>query len=422
MILNNLSRFTDNDLTHSEIVLHDQLYNTDWTWLGAAENLSNKDNMVTSTHSSLMNADFRVSISQNAYIGVMNRTSQIMVASTIVFVAFGLLLALVFTQESYRPIRRLSSMLPGGSRSDGDEYGQIENSLRGLLKDVYELNHELEKNRQKEKESLLLALIRGNIKVSDVTDQLERFGIRLSGDSFVTVVLDCSAPEGEFMGDPALFRYAIQNVITEMAPAGYDSVTCTDGRYVILILCATSLLRDLLLSDAARCTASVMDFFTNRGTRGFFGAVSTRHDGPDGIHAAYEESRTALKDPLSRQKELVICGSGNFSVCPDLTAKSYGDTVDSVIGYIRTIFTDSSASTSFVADHFGYSSAEVLRGKASIVANYEASVSRTGVPKVARHRLGTEPHVIIRKVLGDNVSPAIGAELDLVGHRCLSRR
>ena len=64
--------------------------------------------------------------------------------------------------------------------------------------------------------------------------------------------------------------------------------------------------------------------------------------------------------------------------------------------------------------HLGGRRRKVLGGKAGVVADNQSAPGKSGLLEIISYPLGAETHVFKGEVLGDDIAPAIGTELDWV--------
>ena len=66
--------------------------------------------------------------------------------------------------------------------------------------------------------------------------------------------------------------------------------------------------------------------------------------------------------------------------------------------------------------HLSSGSSKILRGEASIIANYQTSFIESILLEIFCYSLSTDAHIVEGEILGDNPSPPISAEFDWISH------
>jgi AraC-like DNA-binding protein len=224
-------------------------------------------------------------------------------------------LAWLGSRRMYSPIQSLlkqvSDSLPGIGRKSANEFQVIGEQMRNLFQSKSQLEKEVHQHIGQVRTYFLIKAIQGNVKLSELSEQLHRFGYGEQLEKWRTMViltLQVDTLEGTRYEkrDMDLLLFAIHNIIEEMIPFPRRLTPVTLDSTVVTILGSSSEadgdFSSSLYSVTEQLQQNVLRYLGLQASIG----ISLTFDAFSNLPAAYREGLEALKHRLKLGKGIII--------------------------------------------------------------------------------------------------------------------
>jgi len=238
---------------------------------------------------------------------------------TLIVCMFMLLVTMLFawigSRRMYSPIQlllqQIGESLPGRDKRKADEFQLIGERMSHLFQSKSQLEKEVHQHIGQVRTYFLSKAIQGNVKPSELSEQLGRFGYgeQLSQwKSIVTLTLQIDSLEGTRYSkkDMELLLFAIHNIIEEMIPFSGRLAPVTIDYTVVIVLGNPSedaeAFHASLFELTERLQQNVQQFLELEVSIGMSRVIHSMSD----LGTAYREGLEALKQRLKLGQGIII--------------------------------------------------------------------------------------------------------------------
>jgi AraC-like DNA-binding protein len=217
-------------------------------------------------------------------------------------IVLGGILARVFAKESFYPIDDMLRLLEKNKKSDTDSatYDSLKNALTKMLDENEELEKNLKTSESFAKRGLLVSALKGWTNADNIVDDvISTYNSELYGCDYRIVLFrafDISrcplvggSTEEERVKNFRLIVYSMENVIEEILSCKNTNICEIDGM-IALFYNVTGEEEDQSLESKIR---KCLDFYTDMLGISVYSTVSSIHEDPSELSAAYEEAYEA---------------------------------------------------------------------------------------------------------------------------------
>jgi len=277
--------------------------------------INNQKQLVTYVKSSNLNWYF---ISVRPYNQIIRNISQlrnITLLIAVFLILIGIIISLYLTGNIYNPMKsliekagRLSGNTPMASRKM-DEYKFLLESFSKSEENEKSMKSSIHKSSQVVKENYLCNLIRGNLKMATVPDELAAFiESGFSGPYFCVIVFKIDRftnfKERNDQKNQALLRFALSNIAQELLDqvTPCDAIITEEDEVVIIAQLSKDETDEELFLPLSQIQAAYKEYFQYSVTASLGHIVYTKSD----LHLSYASARENAKYRLFYGYEKVL--------------------------------------------------------------------------------------------------------------------
>ncbi len=230
---------------------------------------------------------------EQSYMDTINSNRNMNLAVITVGAVLGIVLVILVQKKNYSPLKKIVAILPK-NEDEENEFGKIENQLRGLYNENRQMVTAIEKRKEQVTEANLYALVKGRNNYLSPLDRAELLGERYREQyyAFVTISLD---PESEVLNgdgdrqmDRDLLWFVVDNVITEVAGEDYGIIRTMDGETLVyLVIMKTPEKKTLYETSAAEQFHTVTEFFQTQIQTEIAVTLGAVTEGDEHLESAY---------------------------------------------------------------------------------------------------------------------------------------
>ncbi|MCD7818482.1 MAG: helix-turn-helix domain-containing protein [Lachnospiraceae bacterium] len=247
----------------------------------------------TYRHSSISGWTYLLCTPEQSYMDAINSNRNMNLAVITVGAVLGIALVILVQKKNYSPLKKIVAILPK-NEDEENEFGKIENQLRGLYNENRQMVTAIEKRKEQVTEANLYALVKGRNNYLSPLDRAELLGERYREQyyAFVTISLD---PESEVLNgdgdrqmDRDLLWFVVDNVITEVAGEDYGIIRTMDGETLVyLVIVKTPEKKTLYETSAAEQFHTVTEFFQTKIQTEIAVTLGAVTEGDEHLESAY---------------------------------------------------------------------------------------------------------------------------------------
>ena len=212
----------------------------------------------------------------------------------------GLMLCLWLARRNYRPIHQLLSIVAGaGNAPGGDEFAYLGEAMRSLQNAHTQSTDRLRSQSFTMRALVLERLLKG-VMVSDLQmeEDLLSVGVAFDHDYYAVSAWRVLSPLQDI--DPALMRFAAQNVLEELFAGCFPDVqTLLLEEQIVLVFSVLPAQGLTWEKQAEECVQQAQDVLAAHFDCELCGAVSRAMQGYAGLHTAYLDARGMQAEPES---------------------------------------------------------------------------------------------------------------------------
>jgi YesN/AraC family two-component response regulator len=233
------------------------------------------------------------------------------IASSIVSLLGGMLLAMFFLYRNYNPVRRLVQAMSGKADirygAGGNEFQFIQQAFDSTLSKMGTLQLQMERQSQILRNNFLVRLLKGRLDGTiPVAESVAAFQMRISSDDFAVILLYTESVE-EFYGrigememaeKRRLLHFIITNVVEEIASQQSEGYVAEIDEALACLINFRDTPKEERAAELQRIACEAQRFLAGHYAIHLTLSISAVHSGIVSIPQAYQEALDAMEYKL----------------------------------------------------------------------------------------------------------------------------
>jgi len=234
-------------------------------------------------------------ISEDVFLEKIVRMRRNYIYSLLVCILVGGIIIWRSIKKHYTPIRKLTKTLSRNFafNSELNEYQYLTSVVSDIVNKYQEDSQHQKLERKLARNSFLLAVLKGEESLYDISSRLEYFGINFQNSCFCVMAVkieDCSRlffEQDDVSDNEGLAKLIIKNVLDDFFRGKFETAFCenSDELFVVVSLSDTAHIQKLhnVITDAQK-------IIENLSNVSFFASLSSVYEGIENISVCYREA------------------------------------------------------------------------------------------------------------------------------------